>query len=74
MERELGEQPIARVMKLYGLKPHDLVANSTEQLTHKMVSRAVSGRRLTPNVQHKILNAVNKATGKEHGLSDLFNY
>lgn len=74
MEREFGEQPVAGIMAEHGLKPHDLVASSVEQITHKMVSRAVRGRRLTPNVQHKILNAVNKATGKKYGLGDLFNY
>ena len=61
-------------MALYGLKAHDLVASSTEQITHKMTSRALKGRRLTPNVQSKILNALNKATGKQYRLKDLFNY
>lgn len=74
MKRDLGEQPIAKIMTLYGLKANDLVANSTEQITHKMVGRAAKGRRLTPNVQLKILNAFNKATGKKHRLEDLFNY
>lgn len=73
-ERDFGEQPIANIMKLHGLKSHDLVVNSTEQMTHKMVSRAVSGRRLTPNVRHKVLNAINKAAGREYRLEDLFNY
>jgi hypothetical protein len=74
MENNLGLQPIAGLMAEHGLKPNDLVSNSTQQLTHKMVSRAVKGRRLTPNVQHKILNALNKATGKEYSLKDIFNY
>jgi len=58
----------------HNLKPHDLVAASTEQLTHKMVSRAAKGRRLTPRAQAKILNAVHKATQKTYTLRDLFNY
>jgi len=74
MEKDLGLQPIAGLMIEHGLKPNDLVRNSTEQLTHKMVSRAVKGRRLTPNIKHKILNAMNKAARKEHELKDLFNY
>ena len=74
IKRDLGEQPIAKIMAVYGLKAHDLVASSTEQVTHKMTSRAVKGRRLTPNVRHKILNALNKATGKTYQLKDLFNY
>ena len=74
IERDLGEQPIAKIMALHGLKPNDLVTNSIEQITHKMASRAVKGRRLTPNVQSKILRALNKATGKEYQVEDLFNY
>ncbi len=74
IERNLGEQPIARLMQELGLKPHDLVAASTEQITHKMVSRACKGRRLTPHVQVKILGAVNRASGRTYVVSDLFNY
>jgi len=73
-EYDLGAQPIAGLMREHGLKPADLVRNATVQLTHKMVSRAVKGRRLTLNVQRKILTALNKATGKEYTLKDLFNY
>ena len=73
-ERDLGEQPLARIMGERGLKPHDLVDASGEQLTHKMVSRACRGRRLTPHVQEKILRALNRATGQGFSLQDLFNY
>jgi len=71
---DLGPQPIAGIMLEHGLKPNDLVSNSTEQLTYKMVNRAVKGRRLTPNIQRKVVNALNKAAGKNYGLKDLFNY
>ena len=74
IERNLGEQPIARIMVEHGLKAQDLVAISTQQLTHKMVSRACKGRRLTPNVQSKIRDALNEATGKEYSMEELFNY
>jgi hypothetical protein len=74
VERDLGEQPIARIMAQQGLKNNDLVAVSTEQITHKMISRAIKGRRLTPNVQNKILSALNKAAKKQYALKDLFNY
>ena len=74
IENNLGPQSISGLMAEHGLKSNDLVRNSTEQLTHKMVSRAVKGRRLTPNIQHKIINALNKATGKVYELKDLFNY
>lgn len=74
IDRNLGEQPIASLLTTLGLKSHDLVAASTQHITHKMVARACKGRRLTPNVQHKILDALNRATGTTHTLDDLFNY
>ena len=72
--RDFGEQPIAAIMATHRLKPHDLVLSSTEQVTHKMVARAIKGRRLTVNVRAKILNAINNATGKTYMAKDLFNY
>ena len=72
--RNLGGQPIADIMAKHHLKAHDLVAASTEQLTHKMVTRACKGRRLTANSKSKVLKALNLASGKEYCLSDLFNY
>ena len=74
IERNLGEQPIAQIMREHNLKPHDLVAISSVQMTHKVVSRACKGRRLTLNTQSKVLAALNRATGKDYSLRDLFNY
>ena len=74
IDRDLGEQSIAKIMAFHGLSAHDLVASSTGQITHKMVARAVKGRRLTPNVKRKILSVLNKAAGKEYQLKDAFNY
>lgn len=74
MENDLGLQPLAGIMAEHQLKPNDLVSHSTEQLTHKMVSRAVKGRRLTPKIQYRVLGALNKAVGKEYVLKDIFNY
>jgi len=74
LDRNLGEQPIARLMREHNLKPHDLVAISSVEMTHKMVSRACKGRRLTLNTQSKVLDALNRATGKHYSLCDLFNY
>lgn len=71
---DLGPQPVAKLMAEHGFKPNSLVSNSTEQLTHKMISRAVKGRRLTPNIQRKVLNALNKAASTQYQLKDLFNY
>ena len=74
IERNLGEQPIAQIMAEAGLKAQDLVARSTEHITHKMLSRACKGRRLTTHVQVKIRNAMDRATGKEYSLKELFTY
>lgn len=73
-ERNLGVQPIATLLEQLDLKHNDLVQASDEQLTHKMVARAVKGRRLTPNTKGKIIRAINKATSKSFEASDLFNY
>lgn len=74
VNRNLGEQPVARLLTAHGLRAQDLVAASDEQLTHKMVARASKGRRLTPNVQGKVLRALNRATGRTYVVADLFNY
>lgn len=74
IERDMGAQPIADIMAQHNLTSHDVVAASSEQITHKMVSRACKGRRLTPNVQSKILTALNAATGRHYSLADLFTY
>ena len=46
IERNLGEQPIAEIMREHNLKAHDLVAISPVEMTHKMVARACKGRHL----------------------------
>ena len=74
IERNLGEQPVTQLMAENGLKASHVVAGSTEQITHKMVARACKGRRLTRNVQGKILNALNRASGQQYVRGDLFNY
>jgi len=73
-ERDLGEQPLAALLSELGLKSHDLVASSTEQITHKMVQRGCKGRRLTKNVQGKLLRALNTASGNTYAIKDLFTY
>ncbi len=74
IQRNLGEQPIVRIMRDHNLDPHALVAASTEQITHKMVSRACRGRRLTSRVQLKIISALSRAAGREYTREDLFTY
>ena len=74
LERDLGEQPIAALLRELELKSHDLVAASTEQITHKMVARACKGRRLTLNTQNIVLKALQAATGRSFALDELFTY
>ena len=74
IERNMGEQPIGGILAELELKANDLVSASTEHITHKMVARACKGRRLTPNVKNKIINAINKASGKQYKGKDLFTY
>jgi hypothetical protein len=74
IERNLGPQPIAQLLETLAISSHELVEASTEHITHKMVSRACKGRRLTRNVQHKLLRALNTKAEATHAVSDLFNY
>ena len=72
---EHGIQPLDAVLNQFGLKNADLVAASAEFLTHKQVNKGRRGRRITVNVQVKILNALNKLSAeKKFRLEELFNY
>lgn len=73
-ELNFGEQPIKAIIDEASITTHDLVEASTEMITHKMVTKACKGRRLGPNVQNKVLNALNKKTNGEYTLKDTFNY
>lgn len=83
--RDLGPQPLDRVMERLGLDNHDLVSASTEPLTHKMVQKGRKGRRLTPRIQCRILRALNRVLAERElptnsgdsprfGIGDLFTY
>ncbi len=61
MENENTVQPLDMLMTKLGLANADLVKASTEQLSFKMVQKGRAGRRLSPNIQDKILNALLKA-------------
>ena len=75
-----GPQPLGDLMVEHGLKPNDLVEASLAQveltsgLTHKMISRAVRGRKLTPKVRLRIVAALNAAASTSYGPRDVFNY
>ena len=74
LERNLGEQPLARILAERELSHHDLVAASAGRCNHKMVARAAKGRRLTPRTMYIVLDALVAATGEGFALEDLFNY
>ena len=74
IERNLGPQPIGRILEQKGLQAKDLVAASTEQITHKMIARAIKGRRLTENSKAKVQRALQAATGESYELKQLFDY
>ncbi|MCC7011877.1 MAG: hypothetical protein IT454_04870 [Planctomycetes bacterium] len=73
-ERNLGPQPLLLLLERHQLRANDLVEASQAQLTHKMVARAVKGRRLTRNVMGKLVDALNRAAHTEYREADLFNY
>ena len=79
--RNHGTQPLDALMLEHSISNHDLVAASTEPMTHKAVARARKGRQLTPHMRLRMAAALNKAVklqGKtlerEWGPTDLFNY
>ncbi len=74
IERDLGPQPIAGILEQLGLAASDLVAASGEQLTHKMVARALKGRRLTSKAMGKVVRALNRASGGDYAEGALFTY
>ena len=63
LTRDLGPQPLDAILDEIGLSNHQLVALSTEQLTHKQVQKARKGRRISVNIQRKILKALNVFSG-----------
>lgn len=84
-ERDFGPQPLIAVMERWGLESHDLVDASDEQLTHKQVQRARSGRKLTLKMTMKVARTLNLAIWKrldapkrekfvEYLHRDLFSY
>ena len=84
-ERDLGIQPLDKMMKEWGIENHDMVEVSTEQLTHKQVQKARTGRRLTLKMMQKVTRAFNvtiwhqlndeqKEAYYEYMHRDLFNY
>jgi hypothetical protein len=73
-ELELGVQPLDQIMEERGLKNHDLVAASKDGLTHKQVQKGRKGRRLTRNIQDKIVSSLSSCMGESYVVSQLFTY
>lgn len=84
-ERDLGTQPFNGLMDTWGLSNNDVVETSPEQLTHKQLRRARTGRQLTLKMMMKVnrtfnvtiwhrLNDEQKERYVEYGHKDLFNY
>ncbi|MEM8709549.1 MAG: hypothetical protein AAGG01_01240 [Planctomycetota bacterium] len=78
-----GPQPLAEIMESHDLAVGDLVAASKElgglaeparAVSHKLVSRALTGRPLSPRVRQKVVDALNAASGQSYGPRDAFNY
>jgi hypothetical protein len=75
MQQDHVVQPLDKIMESRCLKNDDLVSASIEQLTHKQVQKVRKGRRVTSNIQGKIIRALNAAV--ENGAytqKDLFDY
>ncbi len=78
-ERNMGAQPLDALMTEHAVNNHDLVAASTEPMTHKAVARARKGRKLTPRMQRRMVTAFNvvlqqRGTELSFTLPQLFNY
>lgn len=72
--RDMGPQPLAGLLEKHGLSAHDLVAASEVPMTHKMVARAVKGRKLTKHTMTIVCDALNRAVAGTYEPTDLFNY
>jgi hypothetical protein len=75
-DMEMGVQPLDAIMTEKEIRNHDLVAAVPPGfITHKQVQKARKGRRLTPNMQKKILEALNAyAAPESYAFKDVFNY
>ena len=84
-ERDQGTQPLDAMMTAWGMSNNEVVAVSTEQLTHKQIQRARNGRRLSLKMMQKVnrafnvtiwfkLSDVQKETYFEYMHKHLFNY
>ena len=73
-DMEAGVQPLDQLIVDAGLRNNDLVKISDNGLTHKQVSKARRGRKITRRMQLKVLSAWNSLIDHESVIDDLFNY
>ena len=75
-DMDVGVQPLDKIMNDREIKNHDLVAAVKPGfINHKQVQKARKGRRLTPNMQDKILEALNAFSAPEsYEFQQVFNY
>lgn len=78
-ELDNGVQPLDAALTELGVTNHEMVEKCGEGLTHKAMTRARKGRRLTARMKLRItqtLNALLKKRGveREYRKRDLFNY
>ena len=75
MPNEQGVQPLDALLNELAVSNADLVKASTKQLSFKAVHKARQGRFLTPNMKHKVLDALRALRPERNfALKDLFNY
>ena len=66
-------QPLDKILTDLDLTNAALVKASQEQLTCKQVQKARKGKTITPNIQGKVLRALNACTpDRKYHLSDIF--
>jgi hypothetical protein len=78
-ELDNGVQPLDAVMTELGVTNHEMVEKCGEGLTHKAMTRARKGRRLTARMKLRITQTLNallkkRAVEREYRKRDLFNY
>ncbi|MGI6300552.1 MAG: hypothetical protein ACOX52_05785 [Verrucomicrobiota bacterium] len=71
---DVGPQPLDDLMDHANISNADLVQASTAQLTHKQIQKARKGRRITLNIQDKILHALCTHTKQQFVRDQLFTY
>jgi len=76
LSMDVGVQPLDAIMTEKGIRNHDLVAAVKPGfINHKQVQKARKGRRLTTNLQEKILEALNAFSDPvSYEFKDVFNY